>query len=102
FIDPIGLVRVKCDCNENLDKAIANARLRMMLLETTGTATDPYGSNRIIAQTTCEKFTIIDPTTGKKVIIGSAATQRNDRLGDGPCTFLCTSVHEAYHRKQCQ
>ncbi|MGH9418426.1 MAG: RHS repeat domain-containing protein, partial [Thermoanaerobaculia bacterium] len=100
FIDPYGLVKVSC-CGENLEKAINNARRRMSLAETTGSADDPTGSNNVVAVTRCQQFTMTGPS-GEKRQIGVPETSRNDSFEDGKCEFLCTSVHEAYHRQQCR
>jgi hypothetical protein len=100
FIDPTGLIRVSC-CGENLDRAISNATKRMKLLETTGSEDDPGGSNNIVAETSCQQFTMYD-SQRRAVHIGVPTTSRNDRFPDGKCEFLCTSVHEAYHREQCR
>ncbi len=102
FIDMLGLVRVHCRCDEDFAGAIENARHRMDLAEHSGTAVDPSGSNEVTAQTICERFTIVNPTTGQRRTIGSPRTERHDQFEDGPCLFLCVSMHEAYHRRQCE
>jgi RHS repeat-associated protein len=100
FIDPTGLVRVSC-CGENLQRAIDNARLRMQLLETTGSEDNPNGSNVAAAETDCRIYTMFDPQ-GRTIRITDPQTSRSDRFENGRCEFLCTSVHEAYHREQCR
>src|SRR6266508_5450508 len=59
FIDPLGLIRVSC-CGENLQPAIDNARLRMRLLESTGSENNPNGTNVVTAETACRVFTMFD------------------------------------------
>lgn len=100
FIDPYGLIKVSC-CDENLQPAINNAKRRMSLLEQSASEYDPSGTNRVVASTLCQQFTMRD-ALGNKRTFGLPKTTRNDRFDDGKCEFLCTSVHEAYHREQCR
>lgn len=55
-----------------------------------------------LANDAARSFKIRDPKTGRVVLQqGQPFTTRHDNFADGQCQYLCTGVHEEYHRRQC-
>jgi RHS repeat-associated protein len=101
-LDPLGLVKVKCEGCREVGRAIRNARERIHLLQSTGSAVNPNrgASNRPAAVTNCASFRLADGT-----VVGTEAD--TSRAGDlsfpkDPCVFLCVGVHERVHRQMCK